>query len=249
MKPSKTYPGIDEQRDYYNRRWTRMARARFREEHLKNRIHAITRVMSRLNLDQPRVLEIGCGLGETAAALARFGEVTALDLSPQAIAIARQCYPEVRFFAANALTHPFEKHSYDVVVTSEVIEHLPVDCRGRFIEIIAHQLTPNGYLILTTPNKVYSERSHISQPIEEHFFADELQDVLSQHFDIRLFTTVHRLFPTLGAPVGVCSLPLIALRAGVYEILRLRGVLENPFQIRFNGRYFVVLAQRRTESK
>lgn len=65
-----------------------------------------------------RVLDVACGTGATAAALAEaFGcEVVALDMSEKNVARARERHDGVRFEIANASSLPFEDASFDVVI-------------------------------------------------------------------------------------------------------------------------------------
>jgi SAM-dependent methyltransferase len=69
-----------------------------------------------------RVLDIGCGSGETTFALARRvgadGQVTGLDISAPLLALARQRVPAdlpVKFVEADATVHPFEPGAADLL--------------------------------------------------------------------------------------------------------------------------------------
>jgi 2-polyprenyl-3-methyl-5-hydroxy-6-metoxy-1,4-benzoquinol methylase len=100
-----------------------------------------------------RVLDVGCEIGVLAKAIApRAASVLAIDMRPEAIAIAR------RFFAARNLEYrtcdfsqldPGEL-SFDCVIFLETIEHVedPVATLGR----IRRLLCPGGTLVLSTPN-------------------------------------------------------------------------------------------------
>jgi len=79
-----------------------------------------------------RVLELGCGYGRIARLLAQAhpnAEITALDLSPEQLANARQyCadYPKVRFEEFDFFSgQPLPGADYDVVIAVEVFFHLP----------------------------------------------------------------------------------------------------------------------------
>lgn len=74
-----------------------------------------------------RVLDIGCGKGELAHDLATRGgaKVTGIDFNPVVLEFARSRFPEdgLSFVDADALTWEPD-HDYDVVVLSNVLEHI-----------------------------------------------------------------------------------------------------------------------------
>ena len=80
----------------------------------------------RLAADMPagRVLDVGCGPGHLAAALAgRARDVVALDKDPAQVRIARRNHPEVDVRLGDAADLPFPDACFDVVVTSESFHH------------------------------------------------------------------------------------------------------------------------------
>ena len=71
-----------------------------------------------------RVLDIGCGAGQTSALLAQAvgagGRVTALDVSRVTLDVAERRYadvPNLEFLLADAATHPFAPARYDVLAS------------------------------------------------------------------------------------------------------------------------------------
>ncbi len=103
-----------------------------------------------------RVLDIACGEGYGAAALARAGasSVVGVDLSSEACAHARHKYGlDAR--PGDALAIPLPDRSIDLLVSFETIEH--VADPAAFLEECARVLVPEGTLIVSTPNRpVYS---------------------------------------------------------------------------------------------
>ena len=72
------------------------------------------------------VLEVGCGEGHLTARLARLfpeARVVGSDLSPEIIALARREHPELEFRVGSA-SHDVAPGAYDLVVASELLEHV-----------------------------------------------------------------------------------------------------------------------------
>jgi 2-polyprenyl-6-hydroxyphenyl methylase/3-demethylubiquinone-9 3-methyltransferase len=110
-----------------------------------------------------RVLDIGCGGGLIAEPLARLGAtVTAIDAASAAIdaakahASAQGLQIDYRCTTAEAMVA--EGNLFDVVVASEVIEH--VASIDAFIAAVAQLLDPDGVFMVTTINR--STRSLLS---------------------------------------------------------------------------------------
>lgn len=92
-----------------------------------------------------RVLDVGCGAGTLACALAaRVRHVDAVDRSPVMVARARERVPaNVRVHLADALTVELPGGAYDAVLSSAVLHHLPLP---EALRRMAHWLRPGGVL-------------------------------------------------------------------------------------------------------
>ena len=95
---------------------------------------------------------VGCGLGDDAAELARRGaRVTAFDLSPTAIDLARQRFPALatEWHAADLYSLPAPwRRSFDVVFEAYTLQSLPADLRRQAFENIAALVAPGGKLVI-----------------------------------------------------------------------------------------------------
>jgi SAM-dependent methyltransferase len=93
-------------------------------------------------------LEIGCGTGELTEKLAaRAGRVVALDLSPEMLSAAGvRCahLPNVELVHADALTHPLEPESFDVIASVAAFHHLPL---AAMLARAREALRPGGVLL------------------------------------------------------------------------------------------------------
>lgn len=103
-----------------------------------------------------RVLDAGCGTGLLTLALLRVlrrpADITAVDLSGRSLQTARRAVRRlstplrhrVAFVRADALSLPFPDDSFDLVVTSGVLEYLPL--RAGLGEL-ARVLASGGHLL------------------------------------------------------------------------------------------------------
>jgi len=105
------------------------------------------------NLEGKKVLHLQCHFGQDSISLARMGaEVTAVDLSDEAIArgrqLAKDCNTEVRFICCDLYDLPNQlEEEFDLVFTSYgVIGWLP-DLE-KWASVISHFLKPEGRLLL-----------------------------------------------------------------------------------------------------
>ncbi|MFX0197404.1 MAG: class I SAM-dependent methyltransferase [Candidatus Hodarchaeota archaeon] len=234
---------IDKQISFYDTRWKAVAKRPYLQQHLKNRIYGIRRMLERIQVSEPQILEIGCGLGHISNELSRFGSVEAIDLSLEAVRIARKLYPHVKFSRGDVFEYDFSNSTYDIIVSSEVIEHVSIENRNSFVRILSERLKPNGWLILTTPNREVSDKLTKGQAIENHFSQNEIRDLLAPYFTIKNFVTVQNFFPVLCSRSRFFQI----IRIFLYEVLSLRNFLEDPFKCKNNGLYFVILAQRKEQ--
>lgn len=99
-----------------------------------------------------RVLDAGCGAGPGLRYLDARGEVSfGTDLVEYPLRVARELAPSARLTRSNLNQGlPFADDSFDVVLMSEVLEHV-LDPRAVLHECL-RVLTPHGAVILTTPN-------------------------------------------------------------------------------------------------
>jgi ubiquinone/menaquinone biosynthesis C-methylase UbiE len=100
-----------------------------------------------------RVLDLGCGTGEfaAAAATAGAGRVTGADVAETALTRARSRHPGIAFEpVAFDGPLPFDDNAFDLVWAGEVIEH--VADTARWLSEVRRVLAPRGRLLVTTPS-------------------------------------------------------------------------------------------------
>ncbi|HET9494181.1 MAG TPA: class I SAM-dependent methyltransferase [Chloroflexia bacterium] len=94
-------------------------------------------------------LEIGCGTGEFSRLLARRARrVTALDLSPEMVRVARERsanYPGIDYIAADATTWDISPNTYDCAASIATLHHLPLE---PTLTRMRDALRPGGTLLV-----------------------------------------------------------------------------------------------------
>lgn len=107
-----------------------------------------------------RILIVGCGSGEVAYFLAtnlpQKPEIVALDLSDEAIQLARTCFshPSISYRQGNCLELD-RTTDFDAILFPDVYEHIPVTDRDQLHAHIKTILSTNGCLLFTCPTPAY----------------------------------------------------------------------------------------------
>jgi SAM-dependent methyltransferase len=100
-----------------------------------------------------KAITIGCGLGDDAEALARYGyRVTAFDISPSAIEMCRQRYPgsTVDYHVADLFSLPAEwMRGFDLVYECNTIQILTGPLRAQAIIAISDLVAPEGVVLVS----------------------------------------------------------------------------------------------------
>lgn len=92
------------------------------------------------------VLEVGCGPGTDAAALADGRRYTGIDLSSVQLAHARAAVPDGTFVHGDVFDVELAPSSYDAVVALYVFGHIPAARTEELFERLATWLRPGGWL-------------------------------------------------------------------------------------------------------
>jgi 2-polyprenyl-6-hydroxyphenyl methylase/3-demethylubiquinone-9 3-methyltransferase len=114
-------------------------------------------VRSHVRLGGSRILDVGCGGGLLAEAMAaEKANVLGIDLSPEVLDVARLHALEsginvqYREMSIEALADS-EPGSFDAITCMEMLEHVPEP--GAIIDAAARLLKPGGFLLLSTLNR------------------------------------------------------------------------------------------------
>jgi SAM-dependent methyltransferase len=134
MTPDELHPMLSRDDEHW---WYRGRRLALRAE------------LERLPLEAgARLLDAACGSGRTLDELARYGRVSGVDLSPDAVETARRRgHDDVHVARVEEL--PFADGTFDAVTCLDVVEHTPDD-RAALAEL-QRVTRPGGLLLVTVP--------------------------------------------------------------------------------------------------
>lgn len=114
-----------------------------------NRFTAISRALEGQTFK--KALDVGCGDGELASMLKKQRDISmyGTDISKKGVELANKKGVQAKI-ADSSKKIPFESNTFDLVLASEIIEH--VANPDTFLKEIHRVLKPGGKLLLTTPN-------------------------------------------------------------------------------------------------
>ncbi|HXY27479.1 MAG TPA: class I SAM-dependent methyltransferase [Acidimicrobiales bacterium] len=153
-----------------------------------------------------RLLDLGCGFGRHAFEAARRGAaVVALDAGPEEVAQVQATigamieagelppgHPATAV-QADALSLPFAEGTFDRVIASEVLEHIPDDTAA--MRELARVLRPGGTMAVTVPRCVPEAINWM--------LSDEYHDTPGGHVRIYRRSTLERRLSAVGLePIG-----------------------------------------------
>ena len=94
------------------------------------------------------VLEVGCGAGGLLRRLARYGESTGLELSPELSKICRERSGRPTI-CGNAYDLPLEDGTQDLICLFDTLEHIPDE--DRALRELFRVLKPGGHVFFSVP--------------------------------------------------------------------------------------------------
>ena len=146
-------------------------------------------------IDKPskRACVIGCGVGDDAEALSKFGfEVTAFDISVTAIELCKNRYKDtkVNYVVADLFDYPKEwSKSFDVVYECNTIQVLPGDYRVKARIAMSSLICKDGYILVSCRSRNEGEKENaIPLPLtkgemDEFVNSDKLKEISFLAYD------------------------------------------------------------------
>ncbi len=206
------------------------AEASLRNPWIANRIHEFFSYRSQTI----RVLDVGCGAGFLSNHLAREGfDVTGVDLSQPSLEVAEKMdiTKQVRYLQADAYELPFENCSFDVITSTDFLEH--VSDPKRVLHEVNRVLAPNGFFFFHTFNKNWLSNLMVIKSMEwfvkntpEHL---HVYDLFIKPKDIRNWLTEEGLsvIEIHGMRPRLMQMPILKLL--------LSGVVDPRFKFKWTS--------------
>lgn len=190
MKAPK-FPALDDQERF----WETWQETKSITEWSQIRAEVILDLLRALRLQNPEILDLGCGNGWFTDRLAALGRATGTDLSIKAMEEAKQRFQSATFIGGDLFQVELPEAHYDIVVSQQVIAHV-VD-QPRYVNRASSLLKSRGYLILTTPNRFVMDRlgdrgwdATPPEHIEQWLDRKTLLRLLQPRFEILRFTSI-----------------------------------------------------------
>jgi len=188
-------PSIDNQRNFWNQHWQQWQQRRVLNDWTERRASEILQLIQSLQVQRPRILDFGCGMGWFTERLADLGEAHGIDLSSEGIAAACARRRDIPYLAGSVYDAPLQKDYFDIVVSQEVIAH--VENQPKYVDRAAEVLRMGGYLIVTTGNKFVMDRlgdagwyPYPPEHIEQELSRKQLRKLLSSRFRVLKASTI-----------------------------------------------------------
>jgi ubiquinone/menaquinone biosynthesis C-methylase UbiE len=108
-------------------------------------------------------LDVGCGYGNLlVAAMERFGRCYGIEIVPERVEWSRRRAQAAEVFLGSATELPWPSASFDLVISTDVFEHIDHKMQCITAAEIRRVLKLGGYAFITVPNRF--------QIIDEHHF-------------------------------------------------------------------------------
>jgi SAM-dependent methyltransferase len=123
----------------------------------EGQIRRLEMVCRAVPLEGKRVLDMGCGVGMYTGAFARYSKhVVGVEVEADRARAAYEQVPRIAQAVGEAL--PYVTHSFDVVFSHEVLEHVREDrlCAEEMVRITR----PGGHIVIFVPNRLYFLETH-----------------------------------------------------------------------------------------
>jgi len=171
------------------------------------------------------VLDAGSGEGYGSHFLAgAAAAVTGVDISKEAVnhAAGKYIRDNLNYQEMNLMDLTFAEGSFDVIVSSQVIEHLNEP--DKFLNGIKRILKKDGLAVICTPNKNVREDGGLGKFHARDYHYDEFMQLLNAHFAEVEYYGIHFKRPA-------DSLKISLLDAVIkFDIFRIRRLFSPEFR-------------------
>ncbi len=201
---------------------------------------------------EKKVLDVGCSDGTNIFRLYTINNLATyygIDIDDKEIEKAKKSMKEVgslniHFFKRNIITDDFPSMEFDVVLCSEVMEHLYDNEKSVVLNRINKSLKSGGFLIITTPTpecvfrKIYESDNMIIKKIVDILFENTYEDRIFEDFK---YGRLHHIgvcdslyYKKLLYRKGFKLIKIYPTKAFQYEMPKLISALINSIFIKIN---------------
>ena len=185
-----------------------------------------------------KVLDLGCGQGHIIERIERrAAHITGLDISIYRIRQAKERVNSKKayFLVGDVMSFPFGKSEFDVVIASEIIEHLPDTL--KLLANIRDVLKKDGTLIISTPVSLFFKDDRSNMYISQHLYLFSYRKLLKLlkkgGYTVRMAIGVGLKSPKLTIPVWLGS-PLIKFVYCALKRIKPTSGYLSPIVLQFN---------------
>jgi len=166
-----------------------------------------------------RILDIGCGTGKLNEELAKYGEMTGIDKSSEAIKFCKQ--RGINNVIQNSIEDFETKDGFDCIIALDILEHCKDD--KIVIEKIYNLLKKDGIAIIFVPAL-------------KHFWGK--QDIVSHHYRRYTYSELSNKFQKSGFKILTQSYFNFFLSLPIFIARKITNLLNMKFEseLRFNNR-------------
>lgn len=184
--------------------------------------------------NRKRVLDIACGEGYGSNLIAQIAEaVVGVDIDEETVHNAKNKYQRQNliFQLGSASAIPCEDKYFDIVISFETIEH-HYEHMKMFAEI-KRVLKPNGLLILSSPDKTFSDAFGIINEYHvKELEKDELLNLTQQFFNFSKIMVQQLVVGSLISPIDD-SISRFMVFDGNFNELKYQLTSSDPFNVPF----------------
>lgn len=183
--------------------------ARYDFEYIRGQI-LLDLLNRRIELRDKRILDTGCGCGGMSDVFGKFGaEVTGLDILEEYIKYGDKKSEYGKFILADCRAIPLLKETFDIIISSSMIDHLTDNERKTFIEESYRVLKPGGKLIISfNSSKCLVKKSlkidMVLADLEFGLTHQKIRSILKGNFSIL------DIIPFWERPLAISKIPLLS---------------------------------------
>lgn len=211
------------------------------------------KVISLLNPQKKEyILDVGCGSGIYAKGLLENGSrVAAVDLANDYLKQTKKLVgknPDLELVVADATQLPFKKNTFDKVLFTEVIEHIP-DYKNSLQEI-KRVLKEGGVVVISTPSR-FSPMNicyKLKRIVKGYKFNEHIHEFTPKEFqnEVSKFFVVEKLeFANFFFPYPIDSL-LINIKSETFirVVLQMEAIMQKLPIFKYLGWTIIIRAKK-----